>query len=270
MRMSTPGGRGIFCSESPLINTYSPTGGLSAAESVQQYRRVLEYCAEHPQKKSMAVSSALDLPRSRIRTWVDENGAPDAVRAVDEAHTLGWLGELDTARQTHFSTLVAGIFSGGSISSDLYVPSWTVDRPSVTDAIETALREVGCSVKCRHENVDSRSTEVLPERHASLLGRVLVCMGAPLGQKAIDDDLRVPPRLFDASEEVRLAFCEVYLRNRLSPIDGRASGPIMEDRPAVYREQLANLFQSVGIDARSAERTVTVRFDSLPFAIEEL
>jgi len=270
MRMSIVGERDVYCRESELISTYSPIGELSAEELVQQYRQVIEYCADHPNAKSTAVSSALNLPRSRIRAWVDHNGAPDAARAVDEAHWLGWLGALDTERQVHFATLIAGVFSGGSIATELYAPSWTVDNQSVTDALETALQGIGCSVKCRHEPVDHRPAEILPERHGSLLGRVLVCMGAPLGQKATDDDLRVPPRLFDAPEEVRVAFCEVYLRNRLSPTDGRASGPIMEDRPAMYREQLAELFQSVGIDARSAERTVTVRFDSLPFAIEEL
>ena len=59
-----------------------------------------------------------------------------------------------------------------SIISNLYAPSWTVDRPSVTDAIETALRELGCSVQCRRKTVDNRSVDILEKRYGSLLGYV--------------------------------------------------------------------------------------------------
>jgi len=101
-----------------LTETY--TGGYAPDpwERVTEYQRVLEYTAKHPNKGSTAVATALELPRGRIRPWMD-GARPDPVRAIQTAEAHGWL-DLDhgAAPFTGLNTLVARIFSAGAIARD--------------------------------------------------------------------------------------------------------------------------------------------------------
>lgn len=57
-----------------------------ARKAVEQYREATRYASKRD-AGSGATASALGLPRSRIRTWVDGNGASDSVRTIDiDAH----------------------------------------------------------------------------------------------------------------------------------------------------------------------------------------
>ena len=82
---------GPIITPSALASTYPRDGELEAWARVQEYRRVQSFCAEHPEKGSHVVSTALELPRSRIRPWVDGDAKPDPVRAIDSARDRGWL-----------------------------------------------------------------------------------------------------------------------------------------------------------------------------------
>jgi hypothetical protein len=80
-----------------LAATYPRNGEPEAWARVQEYRRLRAYCFEHPDDGSYAVAPALELPRSHIRSWVDGDGKPDPVRAIDTARDLGWLDvDVDT------------------------------------------------------------------------------------------------------------------------------------------------------------------------------
>jgi hypothetical protein len=69
-----------------------PTGPRARPPTlVAQFEQVTEYCAEHPDQGSGAVATALDLPRERIRAWVDSDGRPDAVRGCETLTANGWL-----------------------------------------------------------------------------------------------------------------------------------------------------------------------------------
>ncbi|TYL38164.1 hypothetical protein CV102_13240 [Natronococcus pandeyae] len=54
-------------------------------DAVQDYRAATRYATKHPNKGSYALSQALDLPRGRLRGWIDDGSAPDAARAVETA-----------------------------------------------------------------------------------------------------------------------------------------------------------------------------------------
>ncbi|WP_138006547.1 hypothetical protein [Halalkalirubrum salinum] len=257
----------LSITELELIATYDPVSDVDPREAVAQYRRVMKYTHRHPDKGSSAVSTAVELPRGRIRSWVDSGGKPDAVRAIETAASLGWLDATEIDRQIAFATLLAGIFSGGSIAERNFNPSWSTDDETVDTFIEKALTDLGCGFTVRHEDSDTRSTEIVPAEYTSLLGRVLVAMGAPIGSK-VEDTLSIPDRLVEAADPVRERFVEIYLRNRIGIVDGRNAASILEDRPSSFRRELAALCRSVGVEAHNRDRYVVVTLDSIPFAIE--
>ncbi|ELY42883.1 hypothetical protein C496_06102 [Natronorubrum tibetense GA33] len=81
------------------------------------------------------------MPRGRIRSWVDGNEKPDAVRGIEAACEYGWLDA--TYRDREFmalNTLVANVFSGGSIVTENFVPLFALNhadhRSHVNDALE--------------------------------------------------------------------------------------------------------------------------------------
>ncbi len=82
------------------------------------------YVSQHPSKGSYAISNALELPRGRVRGWIDD-GKPDAARGIEVARDYGWL-DATMQDQTFLAlnTLVANVFSGGSIATDTFVPSF--------------------------------------------------------------------------------------------------------------------------------------------------
>jgi hypothetical protein len=76
--------------EEALARTYSHPSYADPYEVVEDYRRVAEYRLSHPDAGSTAVARALELPRSRVRPWLD-GSAPDPVHAVQDAQRNGWL-----------------------------------------------------------------------------------------------------------------------------------------------------------------------------------
>lgn len=232
-------------SESALARTFSPRSYTDAYEGVEDYRRVQRWASHHPESGSSAAASALDLPRSRVRPWLD-GAAPDAVRAIEGARDLGWFEatpEDDYGRA--FAVLSAGVLSGGSISVESYVPRFAIDDERVTSRLEHALDVLGCGGKLVNETVEGRATELEPREHAPLLGRALVALGLPVGAKA-DGDVALPEWLVGAPLSVRAEFVEVYLLNRAVGREDKDLVQVQEaKRPLAYRRALAGLFEAV-------------------------
>ena len=79
--------------ETRLAQTYDHPSYDDPYDAVEDYRRVQRAAANHPNKGSQALSTVVGLPRSRIRSWVDDDAdsMPDAARAVSVAQNKGWL-----------------------------------------------------------------------------------------------------------------------------------------------------------------------------------
>ncbi|MBX0297868.1 hypothetical protein [Haloarcula nitratireducens] len=229
-----------------FAGTYNSSSTASSWELVQQYQRVLEYTSKNPNKGSSAVASALNLPRSRIRSWVDGDGRPDAVRGIQRAESHGLL-DLSWEGQTlrSLTTLVAWIFSGGSIN-EVYVPSFALSGGD-RDIVESALEDLGAGWTEFNAGESDRVTELRPTEDASVLGRLLLTLGAPLGAKNRETDLQLPRYLHDAPEELRLLFARTYIGNRATDRADRPKTPIQlaEKRSPVFREELRSFFESL-------------------------
>ncbi len=247
----------VFVTERDLASTFDGGSYADAYEIVTQYRQAMRYASKHD-VKSGATASALDLPRGRLRTWIDEGGAPDAIRAIETARSYGWLNiTYDDAQFAALNALVANVFSGGSIADHHYRPSFALNHRGrdshVIDALELADIDYQI-VDDRHRRAD----EARPTTDGTVLGRVLVTMGAPIGPKA-QQRLELPAYLEGAPESVRELFVFCYLENRATTFDEKDTLRVAEDRNQSYHESLVALIESVAGETVSVDnRGITI------------
>ena len=225
-----------------LARTYSVPHRSDSWEAVEDYQRYLEVAAQNPDSGSGALSTKLEMPRGRIRSW-DNGSKPDPVRAVEVAEERDWFGGPTTDEFAALNQLVAWIFSGGSITTDTFAPHFAVDDATesrVTDALDT----LGLDWRRERADESDRATEIVPTDHASVLGRALVVLGAPQGEKSEQSKFSLPEYLDDAPDEIRAEFVDVYVRNRYTDHDRQVMG-FREDRSEAYLRKLASLIEDV-------------------------
>jgi len=226
-----------------VASTYNTPGSKSPMDALEAYR---EYQREWANSTlgSHAISTRMELPRGRIRTW-QEGGKPDVVRGVETARKNGWLEcGTDSEELAALNRLVAGVFSGGSISEDHLTPSFSVPDEAVEAQLRADLETLGAG--CQKVLSNSGNVEEFrPESDSSVLGRVLVAMGAPAGQKTEVD--RLPSYLYGstATAELRESFVQVYISNRAVNREARDFHQIWEERSDRYLDSLAALIRDV-------------------------
>ncbi|AXR79228.1 hypothetical protein [Natrarchaeobaculum sulfurireducens] len=148
--------------ERGLAATYDGGAYVDAWEAVEQYRKATSY-AFRKGVKSSATARALDLPRGRLRTWIDDGGQPDAIRGIEVAREHGWLDvEYDDLEFTALNMLVANVFSGGSIAEQHYQPSFALNHLDHKSHVVDALEAAGVEYDFYHEEDEDRSTQVRP------------------------------------------------------------------------------------------------------------
>ncbi|WP_455448232.1 hypothetical protein [Natrinema thermotolerans] len=246
--------------EQELAQTYDGGNYTDAWSAVTGYREVMDYAAEHPDAGSQAIATALDLPRSRVRPWL-EGSAPAPVQGIETARDYGWLeATYGDPAFTALNTLVSDIFSGGSITTETYTPSFALNHRGEESHVIDALELAGLEYQVVDR--DGRADEARPTTDASVLGRVLATLGAPVGPKA-DQRLSLPAYLEDAPASVREQFVFSYLENRAVEHAEKATLTVREDRNCEYLEELAALIDDVaggGVDLR--ERGIVVSADA--------
>jgi hypothetical protein len=247
--------------EAAIARTYNTPSYEDPYDAVQDYRRVEKAVAKHPNKGSAALSSVVELPRSRIRAWVDDDGMPDAARGVIDARRQGWIdpdGEMNTA----LAALTGHLLGGGSIAKKNYVPSVAAGRRVSPDGIAAAFRAVGVRPTRRHVEQESRATEVLPAAHGSVLGRTLAAWGCPVGGRATVETL--PAIVEQAGNAGERAFIEAYVRHRAVEYSDKATTRLHGQQPAAFHQAIAELIEEVaGEHAHAGENAVTVSADAM-------
>ncbi|MDR5673101.1 hypothetical protein RH858_08055 [Halalkaliarchaeum sp. AArc-GB] len=248
--------------------TYETKSDASVHELVSQYHRVERYTTAHPDLGSHAVATALGLPRSRIRPWIEGDAMPDALRGWQVVTKNGW-DDLDGTMHVVLTRAVAGIFAGGSISAQLFKPLWSVSNEQERVHIEGILEEVGVGCTYRDRENPHGST-IEPRKQGVPLGRLLVARGAPSGRET--ENLVLPTYLFSESQYTAAeAFVRTYLGLRGVDRPDKGIVQILEqNRPTSYYEDLFRLFTRVfGEEAvREAENGVFVDRSVVPW-IEE-
>lgn len=235
-----------FVSPRAFVRTYNPPNDLDPWELVQQYREVIEVAAAHPDLGSSALSNRLDIPRSRLRGWVNDEDPviPDCVRGLHQAQDRGWI-RVDPRSVTFagLNILVASVFAGGSLGSQYYSPLFSIGDRNERELLERACAEAGVTYVIHRETEPNRATELRPTGYASVLGRVLSVFGAPIGEKAVGD-ITLPAYLDNVDMEHRRAFARAYVITRGSKRSRDRIG-FREERNKEYLNGLADLLRDV-------------------------
>lgn len=229
-----------------LARTYSHPSYADPWDCVQDYQRVLEYTGARTDLGSTAVASALDLPRSRIRPWMD-GARPDCVRAIQVAESREWLSnDMESPVFRGLTVFLAWIFSGGSLNSDWYVPYFVVNDDDDAEVLYRAAELVDVELDMTRSASSHRARELRPVEHASVLGRVLFLLGGPVGEKNPDSNVSLPSFLPGATEIVRREFASIYVSNRGTVLKDRHDAiRIREERSRRYLRSIARFFSEV-------------------------
>jgi hypothetical protein len=208
----------------------------------------MDYSQAHPNAGSQAVATALELPRSRLRPWLD-GAKPDPVHAVDTADTNDWLDtQPDDPTFESLAVLTAWLFAGGSLGSDNYTPLFAIGDEDPQEVAERALDTVGATGYFERTDVSTRATELRVTHPPSHLGRFLsAVMQAPRGNKNAQTSLSLPEWLTTVEDTTQLRWARTYVCLRGTPIDPQHGFDcqIREERPQPYLEALGSFFQSV-------------------------
>ena len=231
-----------------LARTYNRGTYDDPWQVVVDYTRALGSVAADPEKGPTAIAREIDVPRSRLRPWLD-GSLPDPVRAIELVDALDWMlrdvEDFGGGTGRALNVLVTWVFSGGSIKTDTYTPFFTVDDFTDADLLETAGDVIGVEMDFTRKASAQRATELRPIRNASLLGRVLAVLGAPVGEKNEAADIRLPGYLRSAPEVVLREFVQVYLENRGQQYPDKRTVTMQESRSTEYLQSLAALIQRV-------------------------
>lgn len=244
-----------------LARTYSDRVYLDPWEKVLDYRRVQAYAAEHPKHGRTRVGRALDLPPSRVRGWIN-GGMPDPVHGIQTAIDYGWLDpDPDGDIAAALVELLAHVLAGGSITHQTFVPAVTTGRRIDSDDVRTAFDRVGVDTVTRHRDTDGRATEILPATDASVLGRCLVTMGAPAGEKVHADEF--PSVIWEVPAAVRESFARIYVAHRATVFENKRTMAIPEERSLTYLKGLRDLLaDATGERVTASDHSVTISADA--------
>jgi hypothetical protein len=249
-----------------LVRTYNPPAYADPWDCVEDFERVQQAAAKHPNKGSAALASVVELPRGRIRPWLD-GARPDCYRGLQTALSNGWmLDEWDTVGRA-LNCLAAWTLSSGGIN-DRWVPQWVAPSEVEYNALKRYAAAVGVSlVQTRPEGTTTsegtrRAAEYRPEQNASVLGRLLSTWTGLQGDK--DRTVRFPRYVRFAPEEIARDFCRVYVAQRGVERDhGREFVQIAATRSEAFRRDLLDQLRRVVEDPDS------VRGESWPVRIYE-
>lgn len=244
-----------------IARTYSDRVYPDPWEKVLDYRRVREYTAEHPNAGRVRVGNALDLPSPRVRGWINAS-VPDPVRGINTAIDHGWVEpHAHNSTAAALTELLAHVLAGGSISKESFVPAVAPGRRVKTGEIRQAFENVTVDTVTRRNSTETRPAEVVPTRDASVLGRCLVAMGAPAGDKTTLD--RLPPAVWEVPHDVRRLFAQIYIRHRGLYYKNKATIQVQVKRPVSFIKDLWALLDDVTTERiTSSENRITISADA--------
>jgi hypothetical protein len=230
-----------------LVRTYNPPAYADPWDCIEDYERVQRAAAEHPNKGSQALSSVVDLPRSRIRPWLD-GAQPDCYRGLQTALDRGWILDGWSSEEARaLNRLAAWLLASGSVADSQWAVSFVVDSPAVGERLVECFETF--DLRVRIVDREGKPPEYLPREDASVLGRVLHTWTDVGGDKS-PLETRFPRYLEYAPVGIARQFAEIYVSLRATvreDRDGRLQ--LQADRSERYRRALVDLLERVAVDA---------------------
>lgn len=230
-------------SEQELATTYGPEGW----EKVTDYRQAQRLRAENPNMARAEIARRVGRPASGLRSWLVEGKTPPPVKCIQTAREYGWFQpDVESERFRAINQLVAWVFSGGGISEDTFVPTFSVDDELALSTIDRLITWLGIPYRIREYDEPDRAVDVIPAEEASTLGRVLTAIGVPCGIKATQPNISLPSYLTDVAVRHRQDFLRVHLLNRGNWTDatGGLGTYIHSPSSESYRRSIEELIES--------------------------
>ena len=214
--------------------------------AVEDYRRVTEWRADHPNDGATSIGKRFELPRGRVEAWLDDS-RPNNVRGIQVAEDHGWIDPDPTSEAFRgLNALAAWVLQSGSITSDTWVPFFTVNSERDRELLTAAARMAGVQLDVTRSASALRSQEMRPIEHGSVLGRVLVVLGAPQGSKQDEDsDVRLPGYLDVVPERLAQEFVQLYIHNLGQNRDDRYYIHLKPSHPDAYLRSVAHLVREL-------------------------
>lgn len=239
-----------------LVRTYNPPSYPDPWDAVQDYERVIAYKAKYPNKGSQAVSSALNLPRGRIRPWIDKGAQPDCYRGLQAALDNNWIIDdwgQDKARA--LNCLASWLLSSGSID-DRWVSKFVTDNDQhEIDTLRRYARAADVELELTRPDDESRPMEWQPTANASVLGRVLYTWTGLRGYKTAEL-VRFPEYPQFAPQNIVKDFLRIYIRQRgVNRTDKGEFIQITAKRSDAFRDSLAEYLERVVSDTDAIRAT---------------
>lgn len=203
------------------------------------------HAVQHPDHGSPRIGRLYELPRGRVDGWLD-GSRPNSVRGIEIAREQGWI-QPDPSAATFrgLNALVAWTLQSGSITSDTWVPILTVGSERDPELLSTAADLAGVALDLTRSTGALRSQELRPIEHGSVLGRVLVVLGAPHGTERENGDVSLPDYLNHVPERLAKEFVQFYLHNLGRNRDGRYSIELRPSHSDNYRRSVAQLVRQL-------------------------
>ena len=226
-----------------LSRTYSDRVYPDPWEKVLDYRRVREYAAEHPNAGRVRVGRVLDLPSGRVRGWLEDT-VPDPVRGINAAIDRGWLDpDPDSETAAALVELLAHVLAGGSITARNHSPGVAPGERVGAEEIRDAFERAGVETRTRNADAPGRAPEIVPTCDGTVLGRCLVAMGAPAGEKTTLE--RLPAVVWDVPRPVRRSFARIYVRHRGLKYPDKSTTQVQVKRPDSFITELRDVLDDV-------------------------
>ena len=182
-------------------------------DAMQDYERVQKKAAAHPNKGSSALSSIVELPRGRIRSWIDGDGMPDCYRGLQVVQSNNWIidsWEQEVARG--LNCLAAWILSSGGINEN-FVPTFVAEPGDEYESLSDYASSAGVRLERTRESDEDRPPEWLPRSNASVLGRLIYTWIGVKGDKS-RDKVEFPVYLQEAPDTIVRDFVQIYVQQR--------------------------------------------------------
>lgn len=228
-----------------FVNTYNPPAYDNPLDLIQDFERVQDYAAQHSQQGSQAISTALNFPRERIRSWVDGEGMPDSYRGLQTALSNGWIiDNWDDETAQALNCLAAWVLSSGGIN-ERFVPTFVTGPDKEYEALNGYASLAGIRLDRTRNSDGERPPEWRPSTDASVLGRVLYTWTGIKGDKSCEVT-KFPEYLNRAPDHIVRSFVQVYVQQRGVYRDDRGEYiQIIVERTDGFRRILKSYLQSV-------------------------
>ncbi len=228
-----------------FVRSYDPPGEVDAWKAVIGYRRALTMYQERRAPSVSSIAEEVDLPPDVLEPWLESDQDPLPVSGLEQAQALGWI-DIDPVSDTFrgLNVLVGSTFGLGVIDAETYRPRFSIRTPRDIERLGWAIDRVGLRYAMVRDSEDDRARELRPTKHAPILGRVLVVLGAPVARNAQSID-GLPKYLSVVSREHRLAFARSFLESSLPVGASVRNLRIVMDRPEPFLDELTQFLGDV-------------------------